>query len=143
MAKTTQAVVIDDNKDDLFIATRILGRLGIKDVLQFSGIPEVIHYLEDIVEGVRPCPDLIVLDLNLGHDSGFEVLRFYKSTPELQACDIIVWTGSGSVEKELCEHFGVDWIPKKAGDSALVAAISRHLKKKLLARDRRNQRSCT
>ena len=130
MAKNTQAVVIDDNKDDLFIATRILGRLGIKDVLQFSRIPEAIHFLEDIAEEVRPCPDLIVLDLNVGHDSGFEVLRLYKSNPKLQACDIIVWTGSGAVEKELCEHFGIECVQKRAGDSSLAKAISDLLKKK-------------
>lgn len=126
----TQAVVIDDNKDDLFIATRILHKLGIEDVLQFSRIPDALHFLEDIAEDVRPCPDLIVLDLNVGHDSGFEVLRFYKSIPKLHSCDIIVWTGSGSVEKELCEHFGVECVQKKAGDSSLVKAISILLKKK-------------
>jgi CheY-like chemotaxis protein len=130
MAKMTQAVVIDDNKDDLFIATRILHKLGIEDVLQFSRIPDAVHYLEDIAEDIRPCPGLIVLDLNVGHDSGFEVLRLYKSNPKLQACDIIVWTGSGAVEKELCEHFGVECVQKRAGDSSLMKAISSLLKKK-------------
>ena len=113
MARTIHAVAIDDNKDDLFIATRLLNRVGIKDVTQFSHIPEAIVYLEDIAEGVRPCPDLIVLDLNVGHDSGFEVLRLYKSNPKLQSCDIIVWTGSGSLERELCEHFGVECVRKR------------------------------
>jgi len=130
MARVIQSVVIDDNKDDLFIAARILGRFGIKDVLQFSRIPEAIHFLEEIAEDVRPCPDLIVLDLNVGHDSGFEVLRLYKSNAKLQSCDIIVWTGSGPIEKELCDHFGVACVPKSAGDSALEAAISKHLRKK-------------
>jgi CheY-like chemotaxis protein len=129
MVKIFQAVVIDDNKDDLFIATRLLNRLGIQDVTQFSRIPEAIVFLEDIGEGVRTCPDLIVLDLNVGHDSGFEVLRLYKSNPRLQSCDIIVWTGSGPIEKELCDHFGVECVRKSDGDSALITAISKHLKK--------------
>ena len=132
MAKSIHAVAIDDNKDDLFIATRLLNRVGINDVTQFSRIPEAIVFLEDIAEGIRPCPDLIVLDLNVGHDSGFEVLRLYKSNAKLQSCDIIVWTGSGYVEKELCEHFGVDCVLKSHGDSALISAISKHLKKKRL-----------
>jgi CheY-like chemotaxis protein len=132
MAKSIHAVAIDDNKDDLFIATRLLNRVGIKDVTQFSRIPEAIVFLEDIAEGIRPCPDLIVLDLNVGHDSGFEVLRLYKSNPKLQSCDIIVWTGSDAVHKELCEHFGVDCVLKSGGDSALTSAISRHLKRKRL-----------
>ena len=81
MTKTVHAVVIDDNKDDLFIATRLLRKAGIKNVVQFSRIPETIVYLEDLAEGIRPCPDLIVLDLNVGHDSGFEVLRLYSPIP--------------------------------------------------------------
>jgi CheY-like chemotaxis protein len=130
MPKAIQAIVIDDNKDDLFIATRLLRRARIKNITQFSRIPEAMLYLEEIAEAIRPCPDLIVLDLNVGHDSGFEVLRLYKSNPGLQACDIIVWTGSGAIEKELCEHFGVECVPKSGGDAALVEAISTHLKKK-------------
>jgi len=130
VAKAIHAVVIDDNKDDLFIATRLLGRAGIKDITQFSGIPEAIVFLEDIAEGIRPCPDLVVLDLNVGHDSGFEVLRHYKSNTKLHACDIIVWTGSGAIEKELCEHFGVECVPKSKGDAALEQAIDDHLKNK-------------
>jgi CheY-like chemotaxis protein len=129
VAKTIHAVVIDDNKDDLFIATRLLARTGIKDVTQFARIPEAVVFLEDIAEGIRPCPDLIVLDLNVGHDSGFEVLRLYKSNTKLQSCKIIVWTGSGAVEKELCDHFGVECVVKSGGDSALVAAVSKHLRK--------------
>ena len=129
-SKAIQAVVIDDNKDDLFIATRLLTRTGVQDVTQFSGIPEAIVFLEDIAEGVRPCPDLLVLDLNVGHDSGFEVLRLYKENPKLQACDIIVWTGSGAVEKELCEHFGVECVLKSLGDSALANAVLSHIKKR-------------
>ena len=58
------------------------------------------------------------------------MLRLYKSNPNLQACDIIVWTGSGAIERELCEHFGVDCVPKSEGDSALMAAISKTIKKK-------------
>ena len=56
MARTIHAVAIDDNKDDLFIATRLLNRVGIKDVTQFSHIPEAIVFLEDIAEGHSSLP---------------------------------------------------------------------------------------
>ncbi len=123
-------VVIEDSPDDLRIATRVLQSIGICQVATFSRIPEAMLYLEEITTGVRDCPDMVLLDLNLGNDSGFEVLRFYKSTPSIQKCQIIVWSGSGAVEKELCKHFGVECIPKEEGDAALATAVWSRASKK-------------
>ncbi len=125
-----QVVVIEDSPDDLRIATRVLQSIGIRQVATFSRIPEAMLYLEEITAGVRNCPDMVLLDLNLGNDSGFEVLRFYKSTPSIQKCQIIVWSGSGAVEKELCKHFGVECISKEEGDAALATAVWSRANKK-------------
>ena len=125
-----RVVVIEDSSDDLWIATRVLNGIGIREVATFSRIPEAMIYLEEIAAGARDCPDLMLLDLNLGNDSGFEVLRYYKSTPGLQKCQIIVWSGSGAIEKELCKHFGVECVDKGEGDAALAAAIRNRASKK-------------
>ena len=130
MAGDFQVVIIEDSSDDLRTATRVLNGIGIHEVATFSRIPEAMIYLEEIAAGGRDCPDLMLLDLNLGNDSGFEVLRYYKSTPSLQRCQIIVWSGSGAIEKELCRHFGVECVDKGEGDAVLAAAIwSRATKK--------------
>jgi CheY-like chemotaxis protein len=118
-----QVVIIEDSSDDLRTATRVLNGIGIREVATFSRIPEAMIYLEEIAAGGRDCPDLMLLDLNLGNDSGFEVLRYYKSNPSLQKCKIIVWSGSGAIEKELCKHFGVECVDKGEGEAALATAI--------------------
>ncbi|HZU33296.1 MAG TPA: response regulator [Candidatus Angelobacter sp.] len=125
-----QVVVIEDSVKDLQTATHVLQSVGIQAVTTFSRIPEAMLFLEDIAAGGKECPDLILLDLNLGNDSGFEVLRFYKSTPSFHKCQILVWTGSGAIEKELCIHFGVECIPKEEGAAALATMIWNRASKK-------------
>jgi CheY-like chemotaxis protein len=130
VAGTFHVVIIEDSSDDLGIATRVLNGIGIREVASFSRIPEAMLFLEEIAAGARSCPDLILLDLNLGNDSGFEVLRYYKSNPGLQKCQIIVWSASGAIEKELCLHFGVECVDKGAGEAALATAIGSKANKK-------------
>lgn len=130
MAGDFQVVIIEDSSDDLRTATRVLNGIGIRQVATCSRIPEAMLFLEEIAAGTRDCPDLILLDLNLGNDSGFEVLRYYKSNPSLQKCQIIVWSGSGAIEKELCRHFGVECVDKGEGEAALATAIWSRASKK-------------
>lgn len=128
MTSDIQVVIIEDSHDDSFLATRILNSTGVANVTRFARIPEALVFLEEIAEGSRGCPHLILLDLNVGLDSGFEILRFYKSNPALHSCRVIVWTGSGSIEKELCEHFGVECVGKGDGEAALATAIRKHIR---------------
>jgi CheY-like chemotaxis protein len=61
-------------------------------------------------------PELIVLDLMLYIESGFEVLRRWREEPELRAIPIIVWTVMGEPEQSICGYFGVqEVLPKWAG----------------------------
>jgi CheY-like chemotaxis protein len=124
-----RVVVIEDSPDDLHFAARIFDLIGIRELTSFERIPEALLYLEEIAAGARSCPDLILLDLNLGNDSGFEVLRFYKSNPNIQHCQIIVWTASGGLAKELCNHFGVECIDKEEGEGALETALRNRVNK--------------
>ena len=66
MVRDFQVVVIEDSPNDLWIATRVLESIGICEVVTFSRIPEAMLYLEEIAAGERSCPDMILLDLNLG-----------------------------------------------------------------------------
>jgi CheY-like chemotaxis protein len=126
MGKNLHVVVIEDSAKDAKQATRLLNRVNIENVTVFSLIPAVLMYLEDVVEGKRTCPDLILVDLVVGADSGFEVLRYYKAHPELSACQVVVWTVMGDVQHELCKCFGVQHIVAKAdGVSALLKVLKK------------------
>ncbi|MGA7107232.1 MAG: hypothetical protein WBV28_06865 [Terracidiphilus sp.] len=46
-------------------------------------MPSVALAIESIEQGLRderPLPDAIVLDLNLGYESGYKILRHWRTT---------------------------------------------------------------
>ena len=49
-----------------------------------------------------PLPDLIILDLDLGYESGFELLRFWHRNSELSSIRLIVWTAMGEEQQHIC-----------------------------------------
>ncbi len=55
----------------------------------------------------------MVLDLDLGYESGFEILRFWHSNPELSKIKMVVWTALGNEQRELCRLFGVRSVVSK------------------------------
>lgn len=87
-----QILLVDDSAGDVRLA---------REALRESKVPNVIHVAGDGVEAMRflrregawagaPRPDLILLDLNLPHMSGREVLAVVKSDPELKRIPVVV-----------------------------------------------------
>jgi len=69
-------------------------------------------------------PDLIILDLDLGYESGHELLRFWHKNRNLLPVRVVVWTKLGHEQQNICKLFDVDAVvPKDLGADALSAAI--------------------
>jgi CheY-like chemotaxis protein len=64
-------------------------------------------YLEDRLAKGERLPHGIVLDLDFGYDSGYELLRFWHSTPGLRTIPVIVWSILGEDQKEMCSLFKI------------------------------------
>ena len=119
-----RAFIIEDNTSDLRESAGILKKLGFDEVDAVNNVPGALMRLQDAAEGRRPAPDLILLDLSFTRESGFEVLRYWKTNvSRLQHTRIVVWTQMGETEQQLCRYFGVDVIPKWAGPDALEQAL--------------------
>jgi len=71
-----------------------------------------------------PC-DLILLDLNLPRVSGFEILEFLKSHPQLKRTPVIVLSGSSTQQDvERCYRTGANcYICKPTGLDAVFTMI--------------------
>lgn len=81
-------------------------------------------YLESVLDGKQPVPDVMVVDLDLGYESGFELLRFRHGHPELSSMRLIVWTVLGEQQQQICRLFKVDAVVSKAdGVPALKRAL--------------------
>jgi CheY-like chemotaxis protein len=116
-------LLIEDSPSDMMTAKKLLEAHGVSDIQAFSRADLALLHLQQVMEGRRPVPGLIVLDLEMGMESGFEVLRFLKSHPELRSIRVVVWTQMGEVEQELCRHFGVEVVQKTAARTELRSVL--------------------
>jgi hypothetical protein len=66
----------------------------------------------------------MIVDLDLGYESGFELLRFRHGHPELASMRLIVWTVLGEQQQQICRLFKVDTVVSKTdGVPALKRAL--------------------
>ena len=53
-----------------------------------------IEFLDDVIEGTVPRPDLLVLDLNLPVVKGWEILDYVKRSPLLRFLPVVILSSS-------------------------------------------------
>jgi hypothetical protein len=117
---TPRVLIIENSPSDVVKGIRILKSFNISDPIIMTSVDRAMLYLEEVVAGEKGCPNLMILDLDFGLESGFEILRFRKTHPILQSCEVLVWTIMGDKEKEFCRLFGVACvISKQDGEVAL------------------------
>lgn len=117
-------LIVEDDASDLRKATAALAELGLGPVDPASTVGKALRYLDEVAEGKRSKPALILLDLALGYESGFEVLRRWRSDRKLSGIQIVVWTQMGEREQEICRLFGLKHVISKwAGPAELQEAV--------------------
>lgn len=117
-------LIVEDDASDLRKATAALVELGLGPLDPVSTVGEALRYLDEVAEGKRSRPGLIILDLSLGYESGFEVLRRWRSDRKLSSIKIVVWTQMGEREQEICRLFGLKHVISKwAGSAELRDAV--------------------
>lgn len=123
----SRALIIEDTSSDLRQSAAVLKKLGFNDVDAINNIAGALLTLQDAVDGKKPLPDLILLDLSFPRESGFEVLRYWKSNKDsMKDTRIVVWTVMGETEQQLCQYFGVDVVHKGAGPDELEKVLRDH-----------------
>jgi CheY-like chemotaxis protein len=118
-------LIVEDEAKDLRLASDTARSLGITDVESRTTSTSARAYLEQALDGAIPLPDGIVLDLNLGYESGYEVLRFWHSTPALKKIPVIVWSVLGDDQREMCKLFKVEYfVAKWEGEKAFREVLA-------------------
>jgi DNA-binding response OmpR family regulator len=88
-------VLIEDNRADVLLVREALDQNGVRCEVTVIGDGEVAtKFIDDIDAGRYPCPDLVIIDLNLPKKSGKDVLKRLR---ESAACDdvaVVVLTSS-------------------------------------------------
>src|SRR5690349_5924949 len=124
----SEALVVEDNRKDAKVATEVLSKAGL-GVQLVDNVGAAVLRLNEVLEGKHQAPDLLLVDLSFPTDSGFEVLRLWKSNPQLIKIPVVVWTQMGKTEQKLCDYFGVTKMVSKAdGRQGLERAVSSLMK---------------
>lgn len=92
-------LLVGDNPDDVLIARRALSKAGVANPIQIVEDGQAaIDYLAGKGEYADresfPIPILVLLDLNMPHKSGFDVLAWMKKQGNLEEVPVVVLTSS-------------------------------------------------
>lgn len=117
-------LVVENEAKDMKSAADSARAAGFKEVEGKSSPYAARIYLEDRLANGPKLPDGIVLDLDFGIESGYELLRFWHSNPQLRLIPLIVWSVLGEEQKQMCNLFKVkQFVGKWEGDEALRDAL--------------------
>lgn len=118
-------LIVEDQANDLQIASAAAQTSGYSGVEARASARAAMAFLEKSLEEEKSLPDAIVLDLDLGYESGFELLRFWHSNQRLSKIPLIIWTVLGDHYREICRMFKVKaYVYKGDGPSALHGVLS-------------------
>ncbi|USZ73463.1 response regulator [Natronosalvus halobius] len=95
-------LLVEDNPGDVRLTQEALrdAKFDARLHIALDGI-EALNFLKD---GESPCPDLILLDLNLPRKDGFDVMEEIRNDPDLTHLPILVLTSSTAKEDILSSY---------------------------------------
>ncbi|MCS6908387.1 MAG: response regulator [Anaerolineales bacterium] len=91
-------LVVEDNVANFVLIARLLGYLGIHCEWKTSGY-EVVEYAD-----LLPKLDLILMDIRLPYEDGYEALKKIRSSPKLASIPVIAITAEASLEQMQKAH---------------------------------------
>ena len=104
-------IIIEDNPADAKTLRVALARRDpeIETMVLDDGVRAIEFFTHSLLDEETEPADLVLLDLNLPIVSGFEVLEFLKSDPQLRKLPVVVLSGSSSQhEIERCYAAGAN-----------------------------------
>jgi CheY-like chemotaxis protein len=124
MPEIKAAVLIENDENDVLTAVDTLHSLGIDSITTFRSSLKAQKYLNEGIDGKIALPDLLIVDLDLQMESGYEILRYWRSTPALKRIPLMVWSQLGEDHEAVCEMFKITcFVQKWTGKEGLVDGI--------------------
>jgi two-component system cell cycle response regulator DivK len=111
-------LLVEDNRAEAELLDEYLQLYG----LQVERVTDGSFALERLRNSDGEQPDGVILDLNLPHVSGYEILRAMKREPRLRPRRVIVTSRlKGKNEIDVCMYMGADAYVQKNDDPILFA----------------------
>lgn len=90
-------MIVDDNKVDIFITTKLLSNSFLaKEILQYTSAEEGLEFLKKNIDKRENLPELIFLDLNMPKMDGFEFIERFNELDKslIENCKICIVSSS-------------------------------------------------
>jgi len=108
-------LLVEDNPDDAFLASRIIGKVCSEKILLARDGEEATELLQrmELDESYKQIR-LVLLDLKLPKISGLDILQTIRNSDRLRTLSVVVLTSSDNdMDQERCRELGVaDYIFK-------------------------------
>ena len=132
-------LLIEDNDADVFLVQTALEESGLQfELAVCSDGEEAIRTVAQIQSGKAPCPDLLLLDMNLPKFGGDEILGFIEAGAGDESYSVVVITSSDSpVDRAQATAFGVDYYFRKPADLEQFLKLGEIVRATLLSRAER------
>lgn len=102
MVRLPPILIVDDEPDDVFIASRLLAKVNIKNpIISARDGEEAIAVMEHAMVDER-LPRVVFLDIRMPRVDGFEVLRWIRRQAPLKLMPVVMFTTS-CLEEELAK----------------------------------------
>jgi CheY-like chemotaxis protein len=95
-------LIVEDYEDDAKLLQLLLTNVGVSNAIRISlSAEDAINYLDGVPpfsnRDLYPIPSVVFVDLKLPGISGFELLRWMKSHPELKDIFVVVLSATGDL----------------------------------------------
>jgi len=91
-------LIAEDNKSDVLLIQRALKKSGIEAQIHIADDGEkAVRFFERAeADAIAPCPDIVLLDINMPRYKGAEILRRLRASPRCKDALVLVVTSSDS-----------------------------------------------
>lgn len=122
-------LIIEDSSSDADRCRTVLQELGYDGIQLITKLHQAVDYLDDVLNNLTRPPDAIVLDLGLGYESGFDILRKCHANPKLQRVPILVWSRCAEAPTKTLSNFlgAKDFLVKSPDKETLKITLQRLL----------------
>ncbi|HRG88342.1 MAG TPA: response regulator [Chitinophagales bacterium] len=101
MKKLNCILLVDDDNDCNYLHKRVLKKAQCAERIEVVNDGEqALHFLKTAVDGIYPCPDLILLDINMPGMNGWEFLEEYEKLDTTVRARIVLVMLTSSVNPD-------------------------------------------